>query len=69
MARTSPSKSLNICVMWWNLDLSFWILVQKFFCISDKESVKEGSVKESVKEGIIRIGELIDGGYSPYVVL
>lgn len=50
--------------MWWNLDLSFWILVQKFFCISDKESVKE-----SVKEGIIRIGELIDGGYSPYVVL
>ena len=60
MARTSPSKSLNICIMWWNLDLSFWILVQKFFCISDKESVKEG---------IIRIGELIDGGYSPYVVL
>lgn len=56
MVRISPSKSLNMGIMWWKLDLSFWILVQKFF-------VKEG------RPFIIRIGELIDGGYSPYVVL
>ena len=37
--------------------------MQKFFCVSDKESVKEG------RPFIIRIGELIDGGHSPYVVL